>query len=58
MITVEMQELFDDLKRELVAIRTDIIVMKYSLEQIEEKLDKLKNQPAVDPFAGRTMHTL
>jgi hypothetical protein len=57
MITVEMQELFDDLKRELVAIRTDIIIMKYSLEQIENQLEQ---QPTADPdpFAGQTLHTL
>lgn len=57
MITVEMQELFDDLKRELVAIRTDIIIMKYSLEQIENRLEQ---QPTSnpDPFAGQTLHKL
>jgi len=57
MITVEMQELFDDLKRDLVAIRTDIIIIKYSLEQIENQLGK---QPPADPdpFAGQTLHNL
>jgi len=57
MIAQDLQELFDELKRELVAIRTDIIVMKYSLEQIESKLDNLETPPA-DPFADRTVHNL
>lgn len=57
MIPQDLQELFDDLKRELVAIKTDIIIMKYSLEQIESKLDELEPPPA-DPFAGQTVHTL
>ena len=56
MITIEMQELFDELKRELTAIRTDLIIMKYSLEQIENQLE---NQPSNrDPFAGQTLHNL
>jgi hypothetical protein len=59
MITIEIQELFDDLKRELVAIKTDLIIMKYTMEQIESKLDTVNlpndNQ---DPFANRTVYKL
>jgi hypothetical protein len=53
----EFKELFDELKSELVAIRTDLIIIKYSLEQIENQLE---NQPAdnKDPFAGQTLHKL
>ena len=59
MITVELQELFDNVMRELVAIKTDIIIMKYSLEQIESQLEELQ-KPAdnTDPFADRTVHNL
>lgn len=58
MIPQDLQELFNDLKRELTAVRTDLIIMKYSLEQIETKIDALENKSPTDPFANRTMHKL
>jgi hypothetical protein len=57
MITEELKELFDEVKRELTAIRTDLIIMKYSLEKIE---DQLENRPTDnrDPFNNQTLHNL
>ena len=57
MITVEMQELFDGLKSDLMTIKTDLVIMKYTLEQIEARLENhTPNDP--DPFAGQTLHKL
>lgn len=57
MTTEEMQELFNDLKNDLMTIKTDLIIMKYTLEQIENKLDN-HTPDNRDPFAGQTLHKL
>jgi hypothetical protein len=57
MITVELQELFDGLKSDLMTIKTDLVIMKYTLEQIEAQLENhTPSDP--DPFAGQTLHKL
>lgn len=55
MIPQDLLDLFNDLKKELVAVRTDLIVIKYSIEQMEKQLEELsaqEDEPA-DPFADR-----
>ena len=56
MITQDLQELFDRVMAELMAIRTDITIMKYDIEQIEAKLEAL-DKPE-DPPTDRTLHVL
>ena len=59
MIAEDLKSLFADLKRDIAGIKTDLILMRYDLEQIDVKLEELKQlqaeQPAesTDPFADR-----
>jgi hypothetical protein len=41
MIDDELKQLILELKRDLGLLKADSILIKYSIEQVEEKLDKL-----------------
>ena len=56
MIAKEMTDLFDELKRELVGMKTDLVILRYDMEQIDKKLDEVKlllDTPPVDPMEGK-----
>jgi hypothetical protein len=58
MIGEDMKALFADLKRDIAGIKADLIVMRYDIEQIDEKLEIMKlsqSSPTqeTDPFQDR-----
>ena len=56
MIAKEMTDLFDELKRELVGMKTDLVILRYDMEQIDKKLDEVKlliESPPIDPYEGK-----
>lgn len=55
-IAQELQDLFDDLKRELIGMKTDLVIVRYDLEQLDKKLDEVKlllESPPIDPYEGK-----
>jgi hypothetical protein len=58
MIGEDLKALFADLKRDIAGIKTDLILMKYDIEQIDAKLGNMKLAESVpeqetDPFQDR-----
>ena len=43
MIADELRELFDEIKSELMLLRTDITLLNHDLMQIREQLDRIEN---------------
>ena len=39
----ELRELFDEIKSELMLLRTDVTLINYDLTQIREQLDRIEN---------------
>ena len=59
MIAEDLRALFDDLKKEISGLKTDLILIKYSIEQIEANINNVKpventsTEQEPDPFADR-----
>ena len=43
MIADELRELFDEIKSEIMLVRTDITLLNHDLMQIREQLDRIEN---------------
>ena len=43
MIADELRELFDEIKSEIMLVRTDITLLSHDLMQIREQLDRIEN---------------
>jgi hypothetical protein len=56
MIGEDMKALFADLKRDIAGIKTELILMRYDIEQIDAKLSNMpatKPESEPDPFQDR-----
>ena len=49
MIADELRELFDEIKSEIMFVRTDITLLNHDLMQIREQLDRIENNANRQP---------
>ena len=49
MIADELRELFDEIKSEIMLVRTDITLLNHDLMQIREQLDRIENNAIRQP---------
>jgi hypothetical protein len=46
----ELRELLVDLKREVVSLKTEILLIRYAVEQVERmQIESKNNQPGTEP---------
>lgn len=53
MIAEDLRALFADLKKDINGIKSDLILIKYDIEQMDKKLNELKTVESLqetDPF--------
>jgi ribosomal protein L29 len=57
----ELRELFADLKREIIEIKTELLLTRFAVEQTEQKVEKLeiqiellKQPPPENPYGSNT----
>ena len=49
MIADELRELFDEIKGELILLRTDVMLINHDITKIREQLDRIENNDIGQP---------